>query len=237
MPSVDNILLILSPIIATVIGYFLVQYYSKPKILFFPNSITTFQLPMQNQTPDPKLSSPEEMPKEATSEIDPKQTLAEKTPSENTTSKNESNSQQKTYLVFSASITLVNNGRTPATNVKLSHFVNLNQNVYYTIYPNNSHTLTSLHGGGSEICIPTITPKEYITISYLYFPPTYYQLLLSHIKFDQGLGKQIDTIPAQVLKDWQKKIIYMLLFVGVSTSVYLILKFGKSLLHCAGITN
>lgn len=154
---------------------------------------------MQKQTIDPKPPSLEETPKEeSTPTTVQKPSLAEEMPKSNS-KQDEPGNHQNTYLVFSASITLVNNGRTPATNVRLSHFVNLNQNVFYTIYPNNSHTLTSLHGGGSEICIPTITPKKFITISYLYFPPTYYQHLLSHIKFDQGIGKQINTVLAQVI--------------------------------------
>jgi len=83
--------------------------------------------------------------------------------------------EQKTN-VFSHSIIVRNAGRKTAKNIRLGHNI-LPENV--KIYPEVQYTKEITPSGSSEIVIPALVPKEQITISYLYFPPTTWNPALS----------------------------------------------------------
>jgi hypothetical protein len=79
----------------------------------------------------------------------------------------------------------------------------------------------SLPNGGKEIIFPILVPNEQITISYLYFGTTTYTVINTYVTSDEGLAKIIDVIPAPNLAQWQKVLFYILLFVGLSTIIYI----------------
>ena len=116
----------------------------------------------------------------------------------------------------------------PAKNVRLGHKVLPD----YNIVPNTKYEVSRLPGGGNEILFPTLVPSEQITISYLYFAPNTYAEINTYVKSDEGLAKVIDVIPAPNLAFWQKLLLYILLFVGGSTVIYLSIIVIVSLFSC-----
>ncbi len=89
-------------------------------------------------------------------------------------------------LVFTHSIIVRNAGRKTATNIRLGHNV-MPPNV--SLYPNIPYKIEKYTRGRSEIVIPQLVPKEQVTISYLYFPPTTLNLINSYTKSDEGFAK------------------------------------------------
>lgn len=122
-----------------------------------------------------------------------------------------------TMYVGTHAVVVRNSGRLSAKNVRLGHKSLPN----YYIYPNTKYEVTSLPNGGNEIIFPILVPNEQITISYLYFAPTTYAEINTYVKSDEGLAKVIDVIPAPNLIAWQKVVLYILLFMGLSTIIYI----------------
>lgn len=75
---------------------------------------------------------------------------------------------EKPLTVHTHSIVVRNIGRATANQVRVGHYV-LPDN--FRIYPNVSHSIERIEGGGAEIVIPKLVPGEQVTVSYLYFPP------------------------------------------------------------------
>ncbi|VVC76260.1 hypothetical protein AQUSIP_15690 [Aquicella siphonis] len=122
-----------------------------------------------------------------------------------------------TMYVGTNAVVVRNSGRLSARNVRLGHKTLPN----YNIYPNTKYEVTSLPSGGKEIIFPILVPGEQITISYLYFAPTTYSEINTYVKSDEGLAGVIDVIPAPSIAAWLKYLLYVLLFVGLLTVIYL----------------
>jgi hypothetical protein len=114
-----------------------------------------------------------------------------------------------------------NSGKLPAKNVRLGHAFLPD----YIVIPNTKYEVTNLAAGGKDISFPVLVPYEQITVSYLYYAPTTYQSINTYVKSDEGLAKVINVIQAPSYSQWQKAIIYVLLFIGSWTSVYLVIIF------------
>lgn len=130
--------------------------------------------------------------------------------------KDQSAHSAETYIGTHA-VVVRNSGKLTAKNVRLGHQFLPN----YTIYPNTKYEITDLPGGGKEIYFPVLVPNEQITISYLYFAPINYSNINTYVKSDEGLAKVIKVIPTPSISTWIKVILYILLFIGFTTTIYL----------------
>jgi hypothetical protein len=128
--------------------------------------------------------------------------------------------------VYSHSIIVSNAGRKSAKNVRVCHQVlppniltpniNINPSIQYSIERNPE--------GAIEIVIPILVPKEQVTISYLYFPPLTVGQINSYTKSDDGLAKIINVIPTPQPSKILRVIVWLLMFVGGSFTLYWIIK-------------
>lgn len=99
---------------------------------------------------------------------------------------------EKKTSVFTHSVIIRNAGRRSATNVRLGHnFLPLN----IRVEPQINYKIETNPEGAAEIVIPTMVPKEQVTISYLYFPPTTWHQINSYTKSDDGYAKIVNVIP------------------------------------------
>ena len=123
--------------------------------------------------------------------------------------------------VFTHSIIVRNAGRKTATNIRLGHNV-MPPNV--SLYPNIPYKVENTQEGASEIVIPQLVPKEQITISYLYFPPTTWDKVNSYTKSDEGFAKIINVIPIPQPAKWALGIVWLLMFIGASFLIYWLIR-------------
>lgn len=123
---------------------------------------------------------------------------------------------QVPLTVFSHSVILRNSGSSAATNVKIQHLTLPN----FYIWPSVTHHVENLDDGSSNIVIPTLVPKEQITISYLYFPPLTYDKVNNGIKCDQGFAQQIAVTLQSKPKKWIMAVIWFLIIFGTITFLY-----------------
>ena len=130
--------------------------------------------------------------------------------------------------VHTHAVVIRNSGKLPAKNVRVGHNILPD----YNVIPNTKYETSKLPGGGKEISFPILLPNEQITISYLYFPPAIYTDINTYVKSDEGLAKVIQVIHTQSLGTWQKGIVYVLLFIGCSTAIYLAMIFMISIFKC-----
>jgi hypothetical protein len=135
--------------------------------------------------------------------------------------------------VRSHSITIINIGKTPATEVKIVHgILPLN----YTIFPPISYNKE-----GTEITIPSLAPNEQISITYLYYPPLHVSQINVFIKCTECLSIPGNMQHVQVIPNWVKCILYALIFMGTVTSIYFLTTaiscfYNGCILHQAVVT-
>ncbi len=120
--------------------------------------------------------------------------------------------------VFTHSIVLKNNGRSPAHNVRITHTILPSFNVH----PGVVFTRETLPSGEVDIVIPVLVPHQEITISYLYHPPTTWNQINGHIKSDEGMAKVLTVLPMIQYPKWANAIVGSLMFVGLMALLYVI---------------
>lgn len=131
--------------------------------------------------------------------------------------------QDNKGAVFTHSVIVRNAGRRAATNVRLGHNT-LPVNI--RIEPQINFRVETNPDGAAEIVIPTLVPKEQVTISYLYFPPTTWNQINSYAKSDDGFAKIVNVVPVpqpSVAIQWASK---GLMLIGASFVVYWALRLG-----------
>ncbi len=121
------------------------------------------------------------------------------------------------FQVNTHSVVIMNTGRRPATNVRVSHFVLPS----FNIWPHVVYSVENLPGGGKEIVIPTLVPNELLTISYLYFPPLLATAVNAGIRCDQGLAKTIPVLLQRIYPKWLNRTAAILTLIGMVTVLYL----------------
>ncbi len=126
--------------------------------------------------------------------------------------------QGNVMQVYTHAVIVRNTGRKPATNVRLGHNILPN----FQMYPLVRYEVSDLPDGGKEIVIPTLVPKEQISISYLYNPPTTWNQVNTHIKSDEGFAKVIPVLLAQQFPKWSIRVIYSLLLIGSVALIYML---------------
>jgi len=122
--------------------------------------------------------------------------------------------------VYTHSVVLRNAGSRPATNVRLEHPILPDFNVL----PDIEHEVRDLPGGGREIVFPVLVPKEQVTISYLYFPPTVWNQINGGIKSDAGHAKVLNVLPTQQYPAWFNRIAASLMIIGLIAVLYVAVK-------------
>jgi hypothetical protein len=134
--------------------------------------------------------------------------------------------EQKSF-VFTHSVIVRNAGRKSATNVRLGHhFLPTN----LRIDPQINYSIEKNPEGAAEIVIPTLVPKEQVTISYLYFPPTTWNQINSYTKSDDGYAKIVNVVPMlqpSIPVLWLSRV---LILIGASFVTYWVLRLVFSLI-------
>ena len=124
-------------------------------------------------------------------------------------------------VIHTHAIVVRNAGRETANNVRVGHHV-LPDN--YQLYPSVPHTIERVQGGGAEIVIPNLVPGEQVSISYLYFPPLLWSQIHAYTKSDEGFAKIINVLPTPQLPKWIANLIWLLVFIGVVSLLYLVVE-------------
>lgn len=137
-----------------------------------------------------------------------------------------------TYLVHSSAIPLNDDGNTQVnthcivvrnTGKETAHNVRIGHNFLpkgFQVFPPLSYTVLEGTNGSAEIVIPTLVPKEQISITYLYFPPLLWNQVNSYTKSDEGLASVINAIPTPQPPRIVAALVWFLMFLGASTLVY-----------------
>tara|TARA_R110002049_G_scaffold178727_1_gene345816 strand:- start:886 stop:1431 length:546 start_codon:yes stop_codon:yes gene_type:complete len=124
---------------------------------------------------------------------------------------------EKNTNVNTHSIVVRNTGKKTANNVRIGHNYLPKS---YQLYPKLTHEVKEGANSSSEILIPTLVPGEEVNISYLYFPPDTYHNVNSYCKSDEVSARPVSVIPAPHLNKFQLVLIWSLIFIGASTTVY-----------------
>jgi hypothetical protein len=111
-----------------------------------------------------------------------------------------------------------NTGRRAATNVRVSHFVLPD----FQVYPPVLYRVEELPNGGHDIVFPSLVSNEQVSISYLYFPPLLWHQIHIGTKSDEGLARTINILPTPQLPRWAQLILLGLIGIGCLSVVYII---------------
>lgn len=87
------------------------------------------------------------------------------------------------------------------------------------ISPDIQYEIKDLPAGGKEILIPKLVPKKEITISYLYYPPTTWNEINTHLESDNGPLKVVQVLLQIQPPKWVLWIIWILIIVGLISVV------------------
>ena len=93
-------------------------------------------------------------------------------------------------LIHMHSVIIRNNGSKAATNLRVSHLVLPD----FNIYPAVPYTVETTPGGLTDFVFPIVVPKEEITISYMYPPPTVVTDVNNGIRHDDGFATAIPVL-------------------------------------------
>ena len=121
------------------------------------------------------------------------------------------------------SVIIRNVGRRAATNVCLSHTVLPD----FKIWPPIKYHLEEVPNSGSDIVIPTVVPKQELSISYLYFPPLTYADVNAGVKCDEGFATPIPVLLQRQYPSWFNFIALVLMIVGILALVYGLFELGS----------
>jgi hypothetical protein len=117
------------------------------------------------------------------------------------------------------SVVLQNAGKKSATNVRVPHGVPL-AGVSVQVNPPMHYTFEFSPTGLFQILIPTLAPKEQLTISYLYQEPTVWSQISWQPKSDDGLAEIVNAIPAPRPNKPVRYAALTLAFIGLSYIIY-----------------
>ena len=124
------------------------------------------------------------------------------------------------FDVYTHSVVLKNAGRSPAHNVRLTHAILPN----YDVYPIIQYETESLPNGEVDIVIPVLVPQQELTISYLYYPPTTWDKINGSVKSDEGLAKFLRVLPTVRHPAWVNGIAGGLILIGAVALLYVLVE-------------
>lgn len=128
-----------------------------------------------------------------------------------------------TGIVNTHSVVIMNVGRRAATNVRLSHTLLPN----FNIWPPVEYELKEVPNSGRDIVIPTVIPNQQLTISYLYFPPVTYADVNAGVKCDEGFATEIPVLLQRQYPNWFNYSAAVLMIVGMATLAYGLFELGS----------
>ena len=128
---------------------------------------------------------------------------------------------ENAVVVHTHSVVVRNAGRLTANNVRIGHNFLPDS---FQLYPSVAHSVERIDNGGADILIPTLVPGEQVTISYLYYPPVFWNHINAYAKSDEGLAQYLNVLPTPQLSRWQVRGIWLLMLVGGITILYLLMK-------------
>jgi len=108
----------------------------------------------------------------------------------------------QTLTVHTHSIIVRNVGKKAAKDVRIGHATLPD----FQIYPSIDHTVNELPDKSKEILIPSLVPKEQITINYLYFPPLTWNQINTYTKSEQGFAKVVNVV---LSRQYPKKLAWL----------------------------
>ncbi|WP_406232425.1 hypothetical protein ACI703_14455 [Isoptericola jiangsuensis] len=97
-------------------------------------------------------------------------------------------------IVHSHSIVVANTGRKPATGVRVTHAIK-HPLPAHAIHPPIQYSIETNPEGYQQIVFPVLVPKQQVTISYLYFPPLFYNQIMGDVVSNEGMAKILDIVP------------------------------------------
>ena len=89
----------------------------------------------------------------------------------------------------------------------------------------------------NELLIPTLSPKENVTISYLYFENLLFNQINSYIKCDEGVAEVANLQHVTLRSPFLRRIIWIFLIIGTATVFDWVAKIIFSLIKICSITN
>ena len=125
------------------------------------------------------------------------------------------------FNVNTHSVIIRNVGKKSANNVRVTH----NYLPEISVYPSVQYDINDVPDGGKEILFPILTPKEEITINYLYFPPVTVAQILTSVKADEGAAKIINVWLAPLPSKLFLFTTSYLWFAGLIATVYFVINF------------
>ena len=128
-----------------------------------------------------------------------------------------------TGTVNTHSVVIRNVGRRAATNVRLSHTVLPD----FNIWPAVEYKVRKVPDSGPDIVLPTVVPSEHLTISYLYFPPVTYANVNAGVRCDEGLATPIPVLLQRQYPAWYAVAAGILMIVGMATLIYGLVELGS----------
>jgi hypothetical protein len=121
------------------------------------------------------------------------------------------------------STVLQNAGKKSAANVRVPHGVPL-ASVNVQVNPPVHYSFEFNPTGTFQILIPTLAPKEQVTISYLYQEPTIWSQISWQPKSDDGLAEIVQAIPAPRPNKLVRYSGIVLAFIGLSYVIYWVVR-------------
>ncbi|TAL96063.1 MAG: hypothetical protein EPN73_11045 [Paraburkholderia sp.] len=121
-------------------------------------------------------------------------------------------------------VVIRNMGKETAFNVRVGHSARV---ASYVIDPRVKHDVDFSRQDGWEILIPALVPSEQITISYLYFPPVFWNAVNTYVKSDEGLAKVLNVLPTPRPPRWAVAVAFAFFYIGIAATVYWGIAWGQ----------
>lgn len=127
------------------------------------------------------------------------------------------------FQVNSHTLIVRNLGAEPARNVHISHSV---LPVSINVWPTRAYQKNAFQPAGGELVFETLSPKEQVTIAYLYYPPLTYSDINTVVRSDDGLVQILPiTTYTRVYPPLVRGLVLCFLAIGVATVVFALLKY------------
>lgn len=134
-----------------------------------------------------------------------------------------SNFKLKEVDIYTHAIVVSNNGKMPATNVRICHHW-LPGSI--EIYPTMQYRIEKLSDGGADLIIDRLLPNGLISVQYLYFEPRNLDMIHRGVRCDQGFAKFIPVLQTRIYPNWVMRSLAGLVAIGTITACYLVIQFG-----------
>jgi len=206
----------IASLLITIVGFFLAYFFTKnPKLRFFYSAVTEIPLP-----PPIANNIKKESENVENANIQKETTIVQPA------------TLQENLIVRSHTVVVTNQGNATAHNVRIGHFIL----PAHAVYPPMNVPFETKNPK-NEILIPTLSPKESVTISYLYDNKLHVSQINSYIKCNEGLAEVANLQHVSVKSPFLRNILGIIFFIGMVTVVYWVIKIGICLYKICAITN